>query len=83
MSILSLPWKLLSAPFKGSWRRKVLAGVVIAGILATATVLYVTRNAPSQTTYSSQDGSYKVTVTHFPDGSKQETREGNTPKGSP
>jgi len=83
-SVGSLPWKLVSALFKGSWRRKALTGLVLAGVVGTATLLVlVVRGSPSHTTYMSHDGSYKVTITHFPDGSKQEVREGNFAPGVP
>jgi hypothetical protein len=81
--VLSLPRKLVSALLRGARRRKALTGLVLAGVLGTAALVLVTRNSPSQTTYTSHDGSYKVTVTHFPDGSKQEVREGNSAGGAP
>jgi hypothetical protein len=81
--VLSLPRKLVSALLRGARRRKAIAAVVLAGIVGGTALVLVTRNSPSHTTYTSHDGSYKVTVTHFPDGSKQEVREGNSAGGVP
>jgi hypothetical protein len=81
--IRSAAKKLVSALFGASWGRRVLTGLILAAVVGAAAVVLLQRNSPSQTTYSNQDGAYKVTVTHFPDGSKQEVREGNVARGAP